>query len=1525
MKNVRKALSVLLAAVLAGNAGAAVRISTSGSDGKDLDEMYSSIVNGALSYLDGSVNSDGSVGDSSTVNDTADALYTFRIAGERDLSPQLSWLGAFTSTGNTDISARLTAATGVASYLDETVSRQAPDGGFGVDSDYSSDVLDTLLVLGAVSDCGGGSLMTVGEKAAQYLLDQAGADGGYSYTEASGTDGTLTALALYDLSRFVKLAPGNAETVSQGIAPTAELVRSSEADWSDSGIDETVTAQLALLSYDGKIDSAGVIESLYNAQKSDGSFAGSVHTTSYAIRLLRDINAGRYVKLTQFSTDLSTDTGAVGESTPISAVTNIGYEANYAAAYTLKMTAKNGESVIYENSTAVNIGEGSGELQINAGSFRLNEPSDEGVTVTIGLYDGEELIRSEIISLTLTPRTIEESTELGGFTLSLDNYLTLAGIPTDVTATGRVLYATNVDKTARIEAALTKDGQVLEENSGEVVLSAEDNSVSTDIFKISFDTDEAGEYIFSAKCLYEGKELFSDQQTFTVIERPVPVTTAPVTTVPEETVTTAADQPEQTTAPEVTTVAETTTVPVTTEPYFNVLWMQPVLSEMVVYAGQKNDITGQIGIVYDSNAPFTGELSIKAVSGEETIAENTVPVELEPVDMQNYDYMGAMPKYETESLIAFTVDTVGTTDVTAVLTDSEGNEIWSATRKVEVISKPVQDLILYAETDEDGNAVDLRWNDISSEHEIYDYQLNRRIKGGKWEPRSIWNEEESIRVLNVYPYQPYLETWMTTTIGESELPAGMGIFDIDSVHIATYNADPTSYMKNSDGSWKYDVLYFGSSDCNSHYDISDSACEILHQFVDEGRGVLFGHDTVCVNFGHMNFASFADELGIIVKYDSTVNATNSVSVVKIGTMTNYPWNIRGTLNVPACHSYGQYVGGTLEGTEWMTLNTTQLIDQETGAHSNFYLVTNNNLGMIQTGHSTGSATDDERKVLANTLFYLYQISRLTNARDTSFYDIDAPDVPDASVSPVESGAYEVKAGSKDNGTEYEYSIVANPSTGNDKAYSSNMITKTIISGLDGFVIEMNDSPLSSPELLVYDENNEFITNLIPADENGTATAQIVPESFDAGQYIHIFAVDKAGNVSDETILPADDLSAQASISTDKRIYLAGESASLMSDSWSAPFGQTADGVIEIRDEFDNPTQVISSMDSTKLTASEHVSTSDQWQIPEDLYGRYKAVIRWTRDGEVIAEDEAPFKISGEESVSNLITSDKKIYSTADPVNLTSAVFNKSTNIVENDLTLNITVRSADTGAQAAVFTRQISSLNPKGDTDFSDAIAAGSLPAGRYLADAEVTQDGIALTEDSAEFTVEETIAAFTGNLSFTPSGTTANAEFTAEDTGSANAPGAKLIVDVFTEAGEKLCTIEKTADIASGGSVSFSEALPAGELAPGRYSGALRIEYGGESSDLAYAGFDIAPPVTAAAVPATAPQSSGSDEAEATQTTAAATTTAPTTTAKPDTKVSSPKTGPEAVPWYIWTMSALSLMGLIALKKTGGKEENED
>ncbi len=151
-----------------------------------------------------------------------------------------------------------------------------------------------------------------------------------------------------------------------------------------------------------------------------------------------------------------------------------------------------------------------------------------------------------------------------------------------------------------------------------------------------------------------------------------------------------------------------------------------------------------------------------------------------------------------------------------------------------------------------------------------------------------WNEEERINVLNVYLASPYLADWMTTTISDTETPAGNGIFDIDSVHIATFNSSPETYMKKDDGSWKYDVIFFGSSDCNSGYDMGDKAAELVHSFIDSGRGVFFGHDTMNTYLGHKNFDSFGEKAGLHVRVGFGTNTTSSVSVVKIGTLTVTP-------------------------------------------------------------------------------------------------------------------------------------------------------------------------------------------------------------------------------------------------------------------------------------------------------------------------------------------------------------------------------------------------------------------------------------------------------------------------------------------------------------------------------------------------------------------------------------------------------------------------------------------------------------
>ena len=83
----------------------------------------------------------------------------------------------------------------------------------------------------------------------------------------------------------------------------------------------------------------------------------------------------------------------------------------------------------------------------------------------------------------------------------------------------------------------------------------------------------------------------------------------------------------------------------------------------------------------------------------------------------------------------------------------------------------------------------------------------------------------------------------------------------------------------------------------------------------------------------------------------------------------------------------------MDSTVWLEFEKRGLTDEETGAKNTAYLCTNNSLALIQTGHSSGQATDDERKILANTLFYLKQLTNQTEAKDESFYDTEKPEKP----------------------------------------------------------------------------------------------------------------------------------------------------------------------------------------------------------------------------------------------------------------------------------------------------------------------------------------------------------------------------------------------------------------------------------------------------------------------------------------------------------------------------------------------------
>ena len=200
---------------------------------------------------------------------------------------------------------------------------------------------------------------------------------------------------------------------------------------------------------------------------------------------------------------------------------------------------------------------------------------------------------------------------------------------------------------------------------------------------------------------------------------------------------------------------------------------------------------------------------------------------------------------------------------------------------------------------------------------------------------------------------------------------------------------------------------------------------------------MFGHDTL---WYMPYFLKFSDMLGMKMGGASS-GFSNKVKVVKQGFLTGYPWNLSGTLDIPWTHTQGRCSGGSLGSTVWMELETNgNCTDSATGVTSSAYLFTNNQLAMIQTGHSNGLATDDERKVLANTLFYLKQFTYSKGSADKSFYDLDAPVVDDLEIS--DNGIATIYG--EDRGTTYQYYVEGIAASSETENIQSNIVTATAL-------------------------------------------------------------------------------------------------------------------------------------------------------------------------------------------------------------------------------------------------------------------------------------------------------------------------------------------------------------------------------------------------------------------------------------------------------------------------------------------------
>jgi len=1080
---------------------------------------------------------------------------------------------------------------------------QNTDGGLGLSGDYTSDILDSVLALESINASSSAEVSSARWQLLCYIARQMNSDGSFSYTKNSDSDVALSAMALYTVSKYL-----NDNNLQSGITSN---MRDKTGDYisnnfDDSFPEETIEDDLysaLALDESGLLDEPEeVVSTLYDIQQDDGSFYDDVHLTALVIWLLGEMDTDHLVQIYDLKTS-NTPNAYYGVDTNINVAYALSYKAKMDAEYTIRCTITNGDETIYK-SDDVNIILAKGE-DVKQGTFdgiSIKEDKDDGITVKIELLEDGTVVKESMGTVSMENQPRAGETSIDDYYISLDKYYTFKDSPVDITASLDLLYSTNVPNTVDIQTILSKDGVILSDETVTDSLMPEEEILKEEVLQFTPDVTEASEYRITVKCIYEGEIVTEETVSFYVLDIP--------NTSEESNDDDLSDSDDDNNESEI--------IP------FTVSWIGPKLSDYVIYSGSETEITVSAGILYYSSDDFQGTVKTVVLdSSDEEVESSELSVSLEK-DSYSRDI---------EDILSFMPEEVGDYKIITSLYNNEGDEIKSGQSVLKVLEKKRIDFIANSKlSEEEKQTVDFNWNDISNSQDIYNYKLYRRYDGTDWETRSIWNEKDKVKVLNVYPVQPLLEEWMTTTVDMSENPAGMGMFDIDSVYIDDYNTDPERYMLDGN-KWKYDVVYFGSWNCNNYKDLSNEGYEVTQRFVDSGRGVLFGHDTVCQNFNHVNFCKFEDQLGILVKNDATAWSTTSVAVVNRGTLTTFPWTLRGTLTIPACHSFGQFIGGSLAGTEWMRLDADKRYDSDTGSHSNFYLMTNNNLGMIQTGHSNGQATDDERKVLANTLFYLHQISQVTTTKDNSFYDLAAPDAPTIDFAETSDDKVSFVISANDNGTKYQYYIEAISSTDDETTNEkSNIMTETAISGVKGYVYDINSSPDEDSSIIAYDEDD--VVNVTSADNNGHLIIAVNSLDIEEGKYLHIFTVDNENNVSRETIFQLDEGILSTNITTDKDRYQTSETVLVESNTTALPLSAKGDVSLSLYDEEGNYIKELYYENKLTVKNSEPYEIDTDLRLDDSYDGEYTLKVEWTDKGDTICSASTVFVVNDDIQISD---------------------------------------------------------------------------------------------------------------------------------------------------------------------------------------------------------------------------------------------------------------------------------------------------
>jgi len=255
-------------------------------------------VQDALGWLRGQQDSAGFWQDKSAtrVRDTSLALGALRELNADEFtggSAALGWLSSQQQANSDDLARRLDADADGA-LIDELVGRQNVDGGWGLQTDFESNSLDTAIVLNALARAGA-DLVPV-TKAVNFLVLAQNADGGWGNKVGGASDIQAT------------ISVSGALT-SAGVSTAAEIALSEALAWladkqnidggfggengvGGSNVHDTARA-LLVFSGAKRLEAIRRIDALQfvaERQSTIGDWDGSVYTTSLAVKAMQTVN-----------------------------------------------------------------------------------------------------------------------------------------------------------------------------------------------------------------------------------------------------------------------------------------------------------------------------------------------------------------------------------------------------------------------------------------------------------------------------------------------------------------------------------------------------------------------------------------------------------------------------------------------------------------------------------------------------------------------------------------------------------------------------------------------------------------------------------------------------------------------------------------------------------------------------------------------------------------------------------------------------------------------------------------------------------------------------------------------------------------------------------------------------------------------------------------------------------------------------------------------------------------------------------